>query len=160
MTTSGKPSPRTAPDPITIDAAAGRPGLVDRMPTPDEHRWLADAVGWSHAFDWKTLAASLDGSLFGVVARVGNQTIGMGRLVGDGVKYFYVQDVAVLPEQQGRGIGTALVRRLLDHVARTAPATAFVGLFATEQAACLYQREGFAAGDMDGMFRLIEPTSR
>lgn len=104
------------------------------------------------------MPASLDGSLAGVVALDGSQVVGMGRLVGDGVKYFYVQDLAVLPAYQGAGIGTALLRRLLDHVACTAPATAFVGLFATDGAVPLYQRDGFAPGDMTGMFRLVEPA--
>jgi GNAT superfamily N-acetyltransferase len=99
--------------------------LLDRLPTPGEHRRLAEAVGWSHAFDW----------------------------------YFYIQDLAVLPAYQGRGIGSGLLGRLLDYVARTAPATTFVGLFATGAAMALYQREGFASGDMPGMFRLVESTN-
>jgi ribosomal protein S18 acetylase RimI-like enzyme len=87
--------------------------LLDRLPTPSEHRRLAEAVGWAHAFEWGTMPASLEGSLAGVIALDSGQVIGMGRLVGDGVKYFYVQDLAVLPAYQGRGIGTALLHRLL-----------------------------------------------
>ncbi|MDA1361206.1 GNAT family N-acetyltransferase [Glycomyces luteolus] len=132
--------------------------LLDRLPTAAEHRRIAEAVGWAEAFDWDTLPASLDRSLAGAVALQGGHAVGMGRLVGDGVKYFYVQDLAVLPEYQGAGIGTALVQRLLDHVASTAPSTAFVGLFATDGAIPLYRRHGFAQGDMTGMFRLVEPA--
>ena len=132
--------------------------LLDRLPTPAEHRRLAEAVGWTTAFDWDTMPASLAASLAGVVALDGDNAVGMGRLVGDGVKYFYVQDLAVLPAYQGAGIGTALLRRLLDHVTSTAPSTAFVGLFATDEAVSLYQRNGFTRGDMTGMFRLVEPT--
>jgi GNAT superfamily N-acetyltransferase len=94
-----------------------------------------------------------------VVALDSGQVIGMGRLVGDGVKYFYVQDFTVLPAYQGRGIGAALLRRLLEHVACTALATAFFGLFATDDAVSLYQRDGFTPGDMTGMFRLVRPTN-
>ena len=35
----------------------------------------------------------------------------------DGVKTAYVADVAVAPEWRGRGLGKALVTRLLDHPA-------------------------------------------
>ena len=84
--------------------------------------------------------------------------MGQLRLVGDGVKYFYIQDVAVLPEYQGEGVGKAIIDRLLLHVAQTAPSTAFVGLFSTEQATDVYASRGFTAGDMAGMFRLVEPT--
>ena len=42
----------------------------------------------------------------------------MGRLVGDGALIWYIQDVIVLPECQGLGIGKAIVVRLTDY-ART-----------------------------------------
>jgi GNAT superfamily N-acetyltransferase len=135
------------------------PTLLDRLPTPAEHRRLAEAVGWTEAFDWDTVPTSLAGSLAGTVALDGDHVIGMGRLVGDGVKYFYVQDLAVLPEYQGAGIGTALLHRLLDLVASTAPSTAFVGLFATDGAIPLYRRREFSPGDLTGMFRLVEPSN-
>ena len=131
--------------------------LVDRLPTPQEHRRLAEAVGWGDSFDWPSLPDSLAGSLAGVVAEDAGEVVGMGRLVGDGVLYFYVQDVAVLPGYQGRGIGAALVDRLLEQVRRLAPAHAFVGLFATAPAIPLYASRGFTAGDMQGMFRVLGP---
>ena len=94
-----------------LNETAGNPGwrLERRVTTPAEHRRLAEAVGWSEGFDWSSLPASLDASLCGVVALAGEDVIGMGRIVGDGVKYFYVQDVAVDPAWQGRGIGQAII---------------------------------------------------
>jgi hypothetical protein len=68
-----------------------------RIPTPGEHRRLAEAVGWADAFDWPTLPRTLDASRFGALALAGGEVVGMGRLVGDGAKYFHVQDVAVDP---------------------------------------------------------------
>jgi GNAT superfamily N-acetyltransferase len=132
--------------------------LERRMATPAEHRRLAEAVGWGDAFDWPTLPASLDASLFGVVALTGDDAVGMGRLVGDGVKYFYVQDVAVDPAWQGRGVGQAIVDALLAWIGEVAPSTAFVGLFATEGAMPLYRRNGFGTEGLKGMARLIEPN--
>jgi len=134
--------------------------VVDRMPTPEEHRRLAEAVGWAGSFHWESLPASLDGSLAGVVAESDGRVVGMGRLVGDGALYFYVQDVVVMPEYQGVGLGAALLDRLLDHVERLAPAHAFVGLFATDAALPLYQSRGFTPGDMRGLFRVIERAGR
>jgi GNAT superfamily N-acetyltransferase len=132
--------------------------IEHRVATSSEHRQIAEAVGWSGSFDWETLPASLEASVSGVVARVGQRVVGMGRLVGDGVKYFYIQDVAVIPECQGQGVGKAIIDGLLLHVARIAPSTAFVGLFSTEQATEVYASRGFTAGDMAGMFRLVEPA--
>ena len=80
----------------------------------------------------------------------------MGRLVGDGVMYFYVQDVAVLPDWQGRGIGQAIIESLVDQIRAMAPGGAFTGLFATPDALPLYRRNGFTEGDMTGMFQIVE----
>jgi GNAT superfamily N-acetyltransferase len=131
--------------------------LADRIPTRAEHRAIAEAVGWTHAFDWDTIGASLAGSIAGVVALQNGVAVGMGRLVGDGVKYFYVQDLAVVPAAQGHGLGTVLLDRLLDQVAAQAPSDAIVGLFATPEGDALYRSRGFAAGDMTGMFRIVAP---
>lgn len=140
-----------------MGAMTGTVTLQDRLPTPDEHRRLAEAVGWAHAFDWPSLPASLAGSTLGVVAVEDGTVVGMARVVGDGVKYFAVQDVAVLPGHQGRGVGRALLDRVLERIAERAPATAFVSLFATAEGGALYRAAGFATGDMVGMTRLVEP---
>ncbi|MFF2274169.1 GNAT family N-acetyltransferase [Agromyces sp. NPDC058136] len=133
--------------------------LENRLPTPTEHRRLAEAVGWHEAFDWATMPGSLAGSTLGVVASVGSRAVGMVRVVGDGVKYFYIQDVAVDPEYQRAGIGRAMLRRTLDLIADRAPSPAFVGLFATADGAALYESFGFSQGDMTGLALIVAPTS-
>ena len=130
--------------------------LLDRLPSAPEHKALAEAVGWHDAFDWPSLPASLDGSTFGVVAVEGARTIGMARVVGDGVKYFYIQDVAVDPGHQGQGIERALLERVLELIQRHAPATAFVALFATPAGDSLYRSVGFGGGDMEGLYQLVD----
>lgn len=133
--------------------------VVKRIPSPEEHRHLSERVGWTHAFHWPSIPRSLDASRFGAVALDGDTVVGMGRVVGDGVLYFYIQDVAIDPDYQGRGIGQRIVEALLDAIRETAPAHAFVGLFATDVALPLYERNGFTRGDMTGMFRVLEPRS-
>ncbi|MFE6994346.1 GNAT family N-acetyltransferase [Microbacterium sp. NPDC057659] len=130
--------------------------IINRVPTAAEHRAIAVQVGWEHAFDWDTLDDSLAGSQLGVTALIDDLPVGMGRVVGDGVKYFYVQDLAVAPGQQRTGLGTVLLQNLLDQIAGMAPSTAFVGLFATPEGDALYRANGFSGGDMTGMFRLVE----
>jgi ribosomal protein S18 acetylase RimI-like enzyme len=133
--------------------------LEHRIPTSDEHRHLAVRVGWEHGFHWPSVPASLSASLFGVVALDGERAVGMGRLVGDGAVYFYIQDVAVDPDYQGRGIGRMVVEALLHYIGETASGPAFVGLFATDSALPLYERYGFTRGDMTGMFQVLAPRA-
>ena len=59
---------------------------------------------------------SLSKTLFSVIALKGDEMIGMGRLLGDAAIYWYIQDVFILTEYQGLGIGTEIVKRLIRHV--------------------------------------------
>ena len=132
--------------------------FVSRRATLPEHRALADAVGWSDHFDWDSLPDSLARSLHGEVAVVDNEVVGMGRLVGDGVHYFYIQDVIVHPDHMDSGIGSTIVDRLIEWVANAVPSRAFVGLFASDEAIPLYRRYGFGTGEMTGMHRFVDPA--
>ncbi len=54
------------------------------------------------------------GSFCFLVARSGERIVGMGRAISDGASDAYIQDVVVLPELRGRGMGRELVRRLTE----------------------------------------------
>lgn len=99
---------------------------------------------------------ALENSLFDVTAVVGDEVVGMGRLVGDGAMYWYLQEIIVLPEYQNKGIGTAIVNRLLDYVSdHTHPGDfASVGLTAAEGKDGFYERFGFTKSL--GMTKYIE----
>ena len=87
-------------------------------------------------------------------------TVGMGRVIGDGGWYFHVIDMAVLPAHQGRGLGTAVLRRLLDTIRADAPPGAYVSLMAGGPGQALYARHGFVdrAPGTVGMSMRLEET--
>ena len=128
----------------------------NRIPTLPEHRFLSDQVGWADSFRWSAMAASLAGSCCGtVVFNPSGHLVGMGRVVGDGAFFFYLQDIAVAPEHRGAGLGARIVDHLLDQIAARAGGDAFVGLFATDRAGPLYRRAGFTGDTMTGMWRML-----
>jgi GNAT superfamily N-acetyltransferase len=88
---------------------------------------------------------ALTRSLFTVTAKENGMLIGMGRLVGDGVMYCYIQDVRVLPDYQNKGIGTGIVRRLVDYVRlHGLPKTGIsIGLTSAVGREHFYERLGF-----------------
>ena len=106
--------------------------------------------------------AALRTGLYHITACCDGKTVGMGRLVGDGAMYWYIQDMAVLPEYQGRGIGKNIVERLLQHVYQNTLDGSFttVGLMAAQGKEGFYEKLGFKAMPDDnsgaGMVRYIE----
>lgn len=91
---------------------------------------------------------ALRNGLFHVSAICYGKTVGMGRLVGDGAMYWYLQDIIVLPEYQGKGIGKNIVNRLLKHIKSTAiPGTKIeVGLTSVKGKEPFYEKLGFSIG--------------
>jgi ribosomal protein S18 acetylase RimI-like enzyme len=51
-----------------------------------------------------------------VFVRHGGQLIGFGRAISDGVYQAAIYDVAVVPEYQGRGIGSTIIQHILRNV--------------------------------------------
>ena len=99
---------------------------------------------------------ALKNNLYDVVAVADGEVIGMGRLVGDGVMYWYLQEIVVLPEHQGKGIGTAIVNKLLEYITEHTVKGDFtsVGLTAAAGKESFYERFGFSKSR--GMTKYIE----
>jgi GNAT superfamily N-acetyltransferase len=88
--------------------------ISDGLPTAPEYTAMRRHVGWSEV-DPDAVARALTASLAGVVARDrAGELVGMGRVVGDGGVYLYLQDVIVREPWRGRGLGTAITEALLD----------------------------------------------
>lgn len=104
---------------------------------------LCAAVGWDSYADPVRAAAAIQGSLFHVVALADEAVVGMGRIVGDGAVFFYIQDVVVLPAYHWQGIGTQITERLMAYLHEHAPPGSMLGLFAAPTAVPLYERFGF-----------------
>ena len=50
-----------------------------------------------------------------ITAREHNNLIGLIRIIGDSTYEYYISEVMVLPEYQGKGIGTKLMNSTLDY---------------------------------------------
>lgn len=100
---------------------------------------------------------ALKNGLFNVSAICDGKVVGMGRLVGDGAMYWYLQEIIVQPECQGRGIGKSIVNRLLEHIRSAAiPGTIIdIGLTAVKGKEPFYEKFGFTVRPT-GMGQLME----
>ena len=118
--------------------------LVDGVPSTADYLDLRLRAGLSPKTEGQA-AAALRGSWAAchVVDEAGARAVAMGRVIGDGGWYFHVVDMAVLPEHQRRGLGSAVLSHLLDGIRSLAPSGAYVTLLADEPGRPLYQRHGF-----------------
>ncbi len=88
-------------------------------------------------------AAGLPLTAIGVVIKKGDQAVGMGRVVGDGL-FYQVVDIAVEPAHQGKGLGKLIVSTLMRELRKVAVAETYVSLIADGEASRLYAQYGFA----------------
>jgi GNAT superfamily N-acetyltransferase len=117
--------------------------IVDGTPTPEEYAAFRSHVRWP-AVDPAQAAEGLRASLASVLARdVDGTLVGIGRVVGDGGVYLYLQDVIVLERWRNNGIGTRITEALLDHVRELGGPGTFVGLMAAAGAGPFYERFRF-----------------
>lgn len=76
---------------------------------------LYSSVGWSAYTDCPDmLRRGFENSLLILAAYEGEQLLGIIRVVGDSHTIVFVQDILVYPKYQHRGVGSALLRAVLD----------------------------------------------
>ena len=81
----------------------------------EEIRHLYSEVGWTaYTENMPALEQGYKNSLLVLAAYENNELLGIIRAVGDGFTIVFVQDLLVFPEKQQQGIGTALLKAVLD----------------------------------------------
>ena len=128
--------------------------VVERLPTVEEYVSLREAAGLTPR-SREGVERGLPNSLFGVIVEHGptGETVGMGRVVGDGGTVYQITDMALHPDHQRRGLGTRVMEAILAYLEREAPSRAYVNLFADVEG--FYERFGFeeTRPDSRGMYR-------
>lgn len=64
---------------------------------------------------WPKLLQALQASFKVVLAYDGEQLVGAGRMISDGVRYATIFDVVVLPTHQKKGIGKDIMHKLTEN---------------------------------------------
>ncbi len=84
----------------------------------DEILRLYTQVGWTaYTESMPALEQGYKNSLLVLAAYENEELLGIARVVGDGATVILVQDLLVSPKKQRQGIGTALLKVVLDRYA-------------------------------------------
>ena len=115
-------------------------------PTPDQLKqilslyrktgWWSDSEG-----DPLQVAPIIGGSHCFMIVREDEDIIGMGRAISDRVSDAYIQDVTVDNRYQGQGIGTRIIRKLVERLHKDG--LNWIGLIAERNSHGFYERLGF-----------------
>jgi predicted N-acetyltransferase YhbS len=94
---------------------------------------------------------ALANSLYTVCARDGDTAIAMGRLVGDGAYVYYLQNINVDPNYQGKGIGSLIINNILSYIKENKlPGTSvMVLLMSSKGSEDFYKKFGFRSRPND-----------
>lgn len=90
-----------------------------KKPSLEEFHKLRNAVDWNlrvRGISDERAQESLDKAPFCVCAYDEREIIGMVRLSGDSGMYGYIQDTIVLPEYQGKGVGSKMMEKVMGFV--------------------------------------------
>ena len=81
----------------------------------EEISCLYNAVGWTaYTENMPALREGFKNSMLVLAAYDGEELLGIIRTIGDGATIVFVQDILVFPDKQRRGIGTALLKEILN----------------------------------------------
>lgn len=76
---------------------------------------LYRSVGWSNYFNNPLMLKNAYAHSLKVLGAYSeDKLLGIVRVVGDGYSIVHIQDILILPEYQRSGIGTALIKRILE----------------------------------------------
>lgn len=112
------------------------------LPTANEYNLLRENVGWG-IMPVNIVEKSLEKTIYGVSVYSENKIIGSGRIVGDDGLCYYIQDVMFIKDFQKRGIGSKIVKMLMDFLEENAPINSYVGLMASKGLEKFYSKYGF-----------------
>ena len=100
---------------------------------------------------------ALQNGLINVSAIYNGELVGMGRLVGDGAMYWYLQEIIILPKFQRKGIGTMIVNHLVDYAKANSVTGKFttIGGVSAKGKEPFYEKLGFEIIS-NGMKKMIE----
>ena len=114
-----------------------------------------EAGWWKDSYDPSGISPMIRGTYLFAVAVDGEtgKAVGMGRSISDGASDAYIQDVVVLRDLRGRGIGGMIIKKLVERLKKDG--ILWIGLIAEGGSEQFYRELGFR--EFEGQPMVIEP---
>lgn len=127
--------------------------IIENEITIDEYLDLRTKVGWKELSKNQAEQAIAKSLYFVKAVDSNGNTVGMGRIVGDGAVICYIQDLVVLPSTQGQGVGSMIISKLIEYVdkLREENTTMMLCLMCAKGREPFYLKHGFTARPTDNL---------
>ena len=112
--------------------------------TAEQFILLFESVGWKSPAP-PQVEKALKNSVVVFSAVENERVIGMARLIGDRSMSYYIKDLAILPAEQGKGIGKALIEQIERFILAETPKGEAVSLelISSKGKELFYEKFGF-----------------
>ncbi len=120
-----------------------------KLPSPAEWQYLRRFTDWK-IFSKDVFMVAAKKSIFGVCVYDNKKIVGMGRITGDGIISFYIQDIIVVDTYRHKHIGTLILKHLLTYIKKHGEKDATIGLFSHIGTETFYENFGFLVREKNG----------
>ncbi|MFD8302500.1 GNAT family N-acetyltransferase [Streptomyces sp. NPDC059690] len=125
-----------------------------RLDTDRVHRWLSTDAYWAIGRPREKQERAIEGSLnYGVYEAVSGDQVAYARVVTDCATFAWLCDVYVDPSVRGKGVGTAMVAAVREHLR---PFGLRRVMLATFDAHGVYERVGFTGLERPEIWMALE----
>ncbi len=117
--------------------------IVDNWPEEEIVKLYKAGGWWKEYYDSSAIKDLIKGSFAFAIAidKNSNKSIGMGRLISDGVSDAYIQDLVVIPKYREKGVGKQIVKTLINYCKKRK--ITWIGLIAEPYQEKFYKNLGF-----------------
>jgi predicted N-acetyltransferase YhbS len=117
--------------------------ISEDLPTAAEYIELRARAGWGR-IDEDIAIKTIRAAAFTVCLRHEERLVGLARVMGDGVLYFFLADVIVDPEFRGEKLGDRLMQAVTRYFGECARPGASITLVPLKGGESFYERFGYA----------------
>lgn len=120
--------------------------FIERRPTAEEFNTLTELVGWGKREE-SIVEEALNNTLYSLCVYDEDKLVGYGRIIGDKTIFIYIHDVMVIPEYQGKKVGTAIMNELLKQINEYKKVNPYIRTYlgASKGKEAFYEKFGFVA---------------
>lgn len=122
----------------------------NELPDIDQYFNLFESTGWNEEYklNKEELAVSIKNSFYCVCAYDERKLVGFGRFVSDGILHAMIYEMIILPDYQGKQIGSQILKMLLDKCFDLNIRD--IQLFCAKGKRSFYEKHGFTARPDEG----------